>query len=167
SRSAQVSLFNTSFPKQTSSWSHGQGTPMSGFLSMLNPFRSTRTSSPATRRPRSARLEVECLDQRLLPSASSYNLHAVVDAQGSSAAFFRSPTDDVLYELQNGTLTARSTPHAVSDFSAGLDRAGHANVFAHYNGHMYMYNEAGWFVLNEPMAMRSFAAVNGGRCYFV
>src|SRR5262249_23368817 len=129
---------------------------------LLNFFRSTR---PA-RRPQSARLNVETLEDRMVLSPSSTSLHAVQDITGASAAFFHGPKDNAFYEkTPSGAIVQLSGTNTVSDFSAGLDVNGHADVFAHLYGSMYEHDDAGWHWLNEPIPMLQFAAVKGGRCY--
>jgi hypothetical protein len=102
-----------------------------------------------------------------MPSASSFGLHAVTDINGNATAFFRSPTNNALNELSNGKLTAIAASGTVTDFSAGLDANGHADLFAHHNGRIQEFDGGVWSDLGQPMTMQSFAAVDGGRAYFV
>jgi hypothetical protein len=139
---------------------------MNAFRNLLKYFRRSRSSSRSQSR-RSVRLELETLDQRVLPSASSFNMHAVTDAQGSPTAFFRSPSNDSLTQFSHGTLTTIATALTVTDFSAGLDAGGRADLFAHHNGHIELFDNGTWSDLKQPMPMQQFAAVDGGRAYFV
>src|SRR5690349_5783062 len=57
---------------------------------LLNIFRGL-FSGPRTRthtRRKSVRLGVEAFEDRMVPSASSFNLHAVMDTSGVSSAFY-------------------------------------------------------------------------------
>ena len=135
---------------------------------LLNLFRSERPAKPATpRQPYRARPSLEGLEERWMPAASSFNLHAVTDIHGNATAYFRSPTSNALEQLSNGKLTAIAAPNTVTDFSAGLDATGLADVFAHLNGRIQLFDNGAWSDLGQPMAMNSFAAVDGGRAYFV
>jgi hypothetical protein len=102
-----------------------------------------------------------------MPSASSFNLHAVTDINGNATGYFISPTFGALTQISNGKLTAIAARGTVTDFSAGLDANGHADVFAHHNGDIQLFDGGTWTDLNQPMAMQQFAAVDGGRAYFV
>src|SRR5262249_9471203 len=56
--------------------------------------------------------------------------------------------------------------NSITDFSAGLDRAGKPDVFAHLDGKLWVWDGIRFTFLNQPMAMKHFAAVQGGRAYF-
>lgn len=133
-------------------------------LSLLkNCGRASGKQQPATIRP-----SIEALEDRLVQSASSFALHSVTETGGGSAAFFRMKLNDAFYEkTPQGLLQRISAPHTVTDFSAGLDEKGHAAAFAHRNGVMQEYTENGWIKLNEPIKMRTFAAVDNNHLYAV
>ncbi len=139
---------------------------MSGLRNLFaRMFSSKPTTTP---RPQSKRLGLEALEDRMVMSASSLNLHAVGLANGTSAAFLTNPVNHGLYELTSaGTVTALNAPGQVSTFSAGVDNSGHEDVFANISGSLYNYDAKGWHALNQPEAMTSFAAVQGGRAYAV
>jgi len=150
---------------------------MNALSKVLDFFRTTSSANRFSAKRPSLRLGVETLEDRMMPSASSFNLHAVLQTNGSSAAFFRSPSNDAFYEkTPTGSLVQISGAHTVKDFSAGLDVNGNADVFARraatYSGagtvySMYEHDAAGWHKLNEPITMLNFAAVKGGRCYSI
>jgi hypothetical protein len=101
-------------------------------------------------------------------SASSFNLHSVLQPNGNSAAFFRNPSNDVFTEkTPQGLMQQLAAAHAVTDFSAGLDPNGHADVFAHKDGVMQEFADGVWQNLNQPRPMLHFAAASGGRMYAV
>jgi hypothetical protein len=116
---------------------------------------------------------VEGLEDRMVLSASSINMHSVVEATGRTVAVFHG-NDNVnapLYEY-TGTSTFQhqqiAPAGAVTDFSVGLDPTGHAAVFAHMNGVMQEWTQStGWTSLNQPVAMAHFAAVQNGDLYAV
>ena len=123
-----------------------------------------------TRRPRPVRLNLESLDQRIVPSSSSSNIHAVTDGTGASVAFFKDVTGTLREKNDLGLLQPLgSTPNEVSVFSAGLDQFSNADVFAVRDGKLeYLTNAGGgWQDTMAPVAERSFAAVKGGRMYLV
>src|SRR5882762_10078022 len=127
-----------------------------------------RTLAPASRTParrtHSVRPSIEALEDRLALSASSFNLHSVLESTGGSAAFFRNPSTDVFTEKTPKGLIQRLPPaHSVTAFSAGPDPNGHADVFAHKDGVMQEFTDSGWQNLNQPRPMQHFAAVSGGR----
>src|SRR3989442_129462 len=94
-------------------------------------------------------------------------LHAVMDSSGVATAFYTDRSTHVfLKKASDGTLSL-AIPAQVTDFSAGLDPKGHADVFAHRDGVMQEFTDAGWDTLNEPRPMQHFAAVSGGRLYAV
>jgi hypothetical protein len=150
---------------------------MNPLTKILNGFHSAPSSSRSAAKRTSVRLGVETLEDRMMPSASSFNLHAVLQPNGGSAAFFRSPVNDAFYEkTPSGSLVQISGSHTVKDFSAGLDVNGNADVFARqapiYSGagtvySLFEHDPAGWHKLNEPITMLNFAAVKGGRCYSI
>ena len=132
-------------------------------------LRSTNAARPNRRaKPTRVRLSPETLDDRIVPSASSFNLHSVQQPDGNSAAFFRNPANDVFTEkTPQAQIVQLAAAHEVTDFSAGLDPNGHADVFAHKDGVMQEFDAGSWQNLNQPRPMLSFAAVNGGRMYAV
>lgn len=138
----------------------------------------TRSQSISAKRSISGstvRLGVEAMEERMALSASSFNLHAIKETNGATAAFFRGLADDAFYEkTPGGSILKLDKAHSVSDYSAGLDTAGHAVVFAHrkYTGpgnvhppSLWEHDAGGWHELKPPVAIQSFAAVNGDRCY--
>jgi hypothetical protein len=134
-------------------------------------FRSMFTAKPtATRRPRSVKLGIEGLEERMVQSASSFNMHAVVQV-GGTATFFHTQdnvNNPLVENTGPGAFTTIAPAGAVTDFSAGLDPAGHAALFAHMNGVMQEFTQAtGWVKLNEPVPMAHFAAVDNGDLYAV
>jgi hypothetical protein len=134
---------------------------------LLNLFRRTRsTSNTTTRRPQAVRPSIEVLEDRLALSASSFNLHAVLQSNGDRVAFFRNPADNAFYEkTPDDHIVQISGPNTVTDFSAGLDRSGLADVFAHVGRDLEEFSNGAWHSLNQPMYMEHFAAVKGGRLY--
>jgi hypothetical protein len=115
--------------------------------------------------------QFEGLEDRMVPSASSLNMHAVVEATGATVAVYHI-NDNVNAPLFEQTGPARfqqiAPAGAVTDFSVGLDPTGHAAVYAHLNGVMQEFTQsAGWTRLNEPVAMAHFAAVQNGDLYAV
>jgi hypothetical protein len=147
---------------------------------LLNLFRSQRPAKPATtRRPQHARLGLESLEERCMPSTSSPYLHAVQPTSGQAAVFFLNTRPYPLTErgalmekTPQGTivqLTPASTYTThVSDFSAGLDRAGNPDVFVQLSSGRLEVRDGGhaFTSLNQPESMLRFAAVDGGRAYF-
>jgi hypothetical protein len=146
---------------------------MRRFLNKL--FGNSRTTSTAHRgrqAPRRVTLQVEDLEERMVPSASSFNMHSVVEpATGRTVVVFH--VDDNRYNalFENtgpGAFQQIAPAGAVSDFSVGLDQTGHAAVFAHMYGVMQEFTQSnGWVPLNEPVAMAHFAAVQNGDLYAV
>jgi hypothetical protein len=137
---------------------------------LFRDFRTTRTAH-STRRPRSVKLGIEDLEGRMVPSASSFNMHAVVEATGRTVAVFHinDNVNTALFEYTGPAAFQQIAPAgAVTDFSVGLDPTGHAAVFAHMNGVMQEFTQStGWTRLNEPVAMAHFAAVQNGDLYAV
>jgi hypothetical protein len=146
---------------------------MRRFLNNL--FGNSRTTSTAPRSrqaPRRITLQVEDLEERMVPSASSFNMHSVVEpATGRTVAVFH--VDDnvnnaLLENTGPGAFQGIAPAGAVRDFSVGLDPTGHAAVFAHMNGVMQEFTQStGWVPLNEPVPMAQFAAVQNGDLYAV
>ena len=132
-------------------------------------FRGGRAGRGApARRPHQARLSVEPLEDRLLMSASSLAIHAVKDNFGSAVFYLK---NNGFYEKDSSgaTLWLIGDPHAVRQFSAGVDSYGKADVFATsaIDNSMWEFNSNGWQNLYAPETMTEFAAVNGDRVYAV
>jgi hypothetical protein len=135
-------------------------------------FRSLFNAKPTTtRRPRSMKLGIEDLEGRMVPSASSFNMHSVVEATGGTVAVFHSQdhVNAALFENTGpGAFQQIAPAGAATDFSVGLDPTGHAAVFAHLNGVMQEFTQStGWVPLNEPVPIAHFAAVQNGDLYAV
>jgi hypothetical protein len=125
----------------------------------------------AARRPRSVMLGIEDLEQRMVPSASSFNMHSVVETTGRTVVVFH-PQDNrnaALFENTGpGAFQELAPAGVVTDFSVGLDPTGHAAVYAHKNGVMQEFTQStGWIRLNEPVPMAHFAAAKNGDVYAV
>jgi len=145
---------------------------------LLSLFRSQRPAKPATtRRPQQARLGLESLEERWMPSTSSPYVHAVQPTGGQQpAAFFLAPTSSsergaLMEKTPQDTivqLTPASIFSGVGTFSAGLDRAGNPDVFVQMKTGRLQVSDNGLAFTNlyPPESMRSFAAVDGGRAYF-
>jgi hypothetical protein len=140
---------------------------MNAFRKLMKFFRPGRTSNFSVRR-RWAHLELECLDQRLLPSASTNTLSAVTDVTGIATGLYLNPSTGVLFQLRDNVASAIAAPHTVTKFSAGLGPHGFADLFADHNGRIAVNNfdGSGWHDLGQPRPMAAFAAVDGGRAYF-
>jgi hypothetical protein len=134
-------------------------------------FRSLFSAKPtAARRLRSVKLGFEDLEERMVPSASSFNMHSVQEAAGPSVAVFHvnDNVHNALYENYNGAFKEIAPAGAVTDFSVGLNPTGRAAVYAHVYGRMEEYTQStGWVPLFEPVAMTQFAAVQNGDLYAV
>jgi hypothetical protein len=125
-----------------------------------------------TRRPRSVKLGIESLEDRMVPSASSFNMHSVVEpATGRTVVVFHldDNKNNALFENTGpGAFQQIAPAGAVSDFSVGLDTTGHAAVYAHMNGVLQEFTQStGWVSLNQPEAIAQFAAVQNGNLYAV
>jgi hypothetical protein len=136
-------------------------------------LRSLFNAKPtAARRPRSVKLGIEDLEERMVPAASSFNMHSVLEpATGRTVVVFH-PQDNVNAPLVENTGPGQfqqiASAGAVTDFSVGLDPTGHAAVYAHFNGVMEEFTQStGWTRLNEPAAMAHFAATRNGDLYAV
>jgi hypothetical protein len=108
----------------------------------------------------------------MVPSASSFNMHSVVEpATGRTVVVFHvdDNVSNALFENTGpGDFQQIAPAGAATDFSVGLDPTGHAAVFAHLYGVMQEYTQStGWVQLNEPVAMAHFAAVQNGDLYAV
>jgi hypothetical protein len=144
------------------------------FRSLSNLFSflagNSRKASPAGRR---IRLDVEALEDRLVPSASSANIHAIAQPNSTSVAYFINPVNGAFYEKIDyagyGFIQQVARAGAISAFSAGLTNAGTAVVFANYYGALEYFTDAtGWqSTPDTPIDALNFAAVNGGRLYAV
>lgn len=136
---------------------------------MLRPLFNAKPT--AARRPRSVKLGIEDLEERAVPSASSFNMHAVVEATGGTVAVFHQQDNinAALFENSGpGAFQQIAPAGAVTDFSVGLDPTGHAAVYAHMNGVMQEFTQStGWTRLNEPVPMAHFAAAQNGDLYAV
>jgi hypothetical protein len=145
---------------------------------LIYAIRNLFPSKPtAARRPSSVKLGFDALEERMALSASSLSIHSVLDASGNSAAFWNNPTpapgtvvynEGFHFKTPQGVDNVIAPVGAVTDFSAGLDRSGNADVFAHYYGVMEEFTQStGWVNLNQPEQMVAFAAVNNGNLYAV
>jgi hypothetical protein len=143
---------------------------MTIFAKIFGKLFQTKTT---TRRPtRSVKLGFEVLEERMVQSsASSFNMHAVFANYGASAAFFHqsdSVSNALFEKTPQGAVNLIAAGGKVTDFSAGLDRSGNPDVFAHYAGAMEEYTQAtGWTNLHQPTAMAHFAATNNGDLFAV
>lgn len=135
---------------------------------LLDLFRSRRPAKPATSpRPLSARPTLESLEDRWTPSTASPSLHAVQPTSGQAAVFFLNTKNNALNEkTPQGQIVQIGGANSITDFSAGLDRAGKPDVFARLNGKLSVWDGVSFTSLNQPMEMKHFAAVQGGRAYF-
>jgi hypothetical protein len=118
---------------------------------------------------------LEGLEDRLVPSTASLSLQAVTDNFGQSTAFYlgewypnATHSYPVLYQRDNQGvhILVYGSPQT---YSAGVDATGHAHIFAKYaDGSMWDIKSAvNWTEILGPGAnIGSFAAVQGGRCYF-
>ena len=130
---------------------------MNVFRNLKKLLRPSRASNRVAKR-RCVRLELESLDQRLLPSASmvvsqglttTNPLSAVTDVTGSATGFYLDPvySHSVLYQLRDSVASVISSPlQTVSQFSAGLNANGFADVFADINGRIKRdnFDGQGW-----------------------
>ncbi len=136
-------------------------------MSILPRFDKSPNRSHAGRNP-SARLSVETLESRLVPSVSSPAIHAVTDNVGQSAVFFINSQNHAFFERDAAHgLRELSGPNTVQSFSAGVDATGHADVFVKDGvGAFWQHTDAGgWQKLLGPGTVQSFAAVQGDRLY--
>src|SRR5262249_30411036 len=119
---------------------------MNVFRNLKKLLRPSRPSNRMARR-HSARLELVSLDQRLVPSASILPsgsgyvsqvpnlLGGVTDVKGSATGFYLDRSDGVLFQLRDSIATPISPPlQPVTQFAAGLNQQGFADVFAQLNG---------------------------------
>jgi hypothetical protein len=108
---------------------------MFGFLKRL--FGASSSPSPA--RPRqTARLQLEQLDQRLVPSTTGV-ISQVVDGHGNSVAFYIG-TDRNLYASANGGWAVQLDSAGIDNaVSAGIDSNGNAAAFVRN-----IYNNSLW-----------------------
>jgi hypothetical protein len=142
---------------------------MKSFLNVVRKLVPGGRPARDARRSRPVRLGLESLDQRIVPSSSSSNIHAVTDGTGASVAFYRDITNRLYEKTDSGLLQGLTQPGEVSVFSAGLNRYGNADVFAVKDGRLQYYTDGGggWQDTMAPVAEYSFAAVKGGRMYMV
>jgi hypothetical protein len=138
---------------------------------LLGNSQTARTAQRGRQVPRRVTLQLEGLEDRMVPSASSVNMHAVVEATGTtvSVLHINDKVNNPLFEYTGRWTFQQIAPAgAVTDFSVGLDPTGHAAVFAHMNGVMQEWTQStGWNRLYEPVAMAHFAAVQNGDLYAV
>ena len=131
---------------------------------------SKRTSTkPTSTRKATFKPGFEALEKREVMSTASPAIHAVADNFGSSAVFYINELNHALYEHDATHGTRRlAAPNAIVAFSAGLDTDGHADLFAtRKNGSFWEYSDLrhGWHELLGAHSVKSFAAVQGDRCY--
>src|ERR1700733_13686771 len=83
------------------------------------------TKPAAARRPRSAKLDFETLEDRMVPSASSFNMHSVVEpATGRTVIVFHvdDNVSNALFENTGPGAVQQIAPAcAATDFSVGLE----------------------------------------------
>jgi hypothetical protein len=143
---------------------------MSLFSQLLKIFDHSPSSRRTTAKRLSVRLDIESLEDRLVPSASSASVHAITPATGGSVAYFINPIDKTFDEKINydgySFLQQVAPAGAVTDLSAGLTNSGTPVVFAHYDGVLkYFSDPTGWQNTNPPIGIVNYAAVDGGRLY--
>ena len=96
---------------------------------VLDFFRGSRGARgvPAPR-PRTARLAVESLEDRMVMSASTLGIHAVLDNFGS-AVFYGNSNGFFEKDSSGNTITLETNVAWLKPFSAGVDMYGKADVF--------------------------------------
>jgi hypothetical protein len=135
---------------------------MRRFLNNL--FRNFRTTSSAPGKRRAA-LQVEGLEDRMMPAAS-VNLLQAVPVNNGSAVFFVNQSGTLFERTPSGAKVGLVV--AVQQFSAGVDRSGNADVFSVSQNNFFMEeNSSGPQALNAPVQIKEFAAAHGDRVYVV
>jgi hypothetical protein len=110
------------------------------------------------------------MEERMVPSASSVDMHAVKDNVGSAVFYteFAGNQKGLHEKDSNGVDHWLLSPGWYQSFSAGVDRSGRADLFVTGTDHtMWEYNSTGWHNLLAPETMTEFAAVKGDRVYAV
>jgi hypothetical protein len=142
---------------------------MTRLLSKL--FGKTGTTRNAPTRTRTAKLTLEALDDRLVPSTASASIHAVAENSGNTAVFFINRQSHAFYESDASAGTRQlSGPGTVQTFSAGTGADGYADVFvkAGDNAFWEHTSSGGWSeILGPGNNVGSFAAVRDGGVYFL
>jgi hypothetical protein len=131
-------------------------------------FRSRRSAQASA--PQRVRLELEAMEERMVPSASSLDMHAVKDNFGSAVFYTKfGSTQNGLHEKDaSGADHWLLSPGWYRSMSAGVDRSGRADLFLTGSDHsMWEHNSSGWHNLFAPETMTEFAAVKGDRVYAV
>jgi hypothetical protein len=115
--------------------------------------------------------QIEALERREVPSASSPAMHAVAPPAGhpTQQNYFYIDEQTHLLKLNSLTLNGTTnTPSGVQSLSAGHDRIGFVDVFVTAgDGSFWRWNEGNWTKLLGPDVVKSFAAVDGGRVYAI
>jgi hypothetical protein len=145
------------------------------FRFLNNLFRDSRTTSSARRgrrTPRRTVLQLEGLEDRMVPTASLVNPLQAVAVNNGSVAFFLNQQGALCEKTTSGA-TINLLPGGFPQFSAGVDRFGNADVFSQ-NGtagtdktKMLEFNTNGVHLLTAPVQIKEFAATHGDRVYVV
>jgi hypothetical protein len=120
-------------------------------------------------RPRQVKLNLEGLEERMVPSTASTAIHAVNDVNNLSAVFYLNKQNGAFYmkDAYYGTRML-SGAGTIQAFSAGVDSLGYADVWARAGDNSFWEwrYESGWQEVLGPNYVGSFAAVKGDRAYF-
>ena len=129
----------------------------------------------APAQPRRVKLNLEDLEERMVPSAGSLLIHAVTDVNNFSVVVYRNPQDGGLYMRDPywGTHqllgAASSGGGPLQSFSVGLDVDGYADVWVKASDtSLWEWRYwTGWEEVCGPLRnVGAFAAVKGDRVYF-